>query len=247
MRMVLKWQALMVCAATCGLAASARADFEGRYLTLDTSHGFDAYYDTTLGVTWLADALYGGRMDWDTADNWVAGVRLGGYDDWRLPTFSDGSGAGSTGEFYHMWVVELGNNDDAQHPTMQFNPGPFHNVEYYMGSGAYHPNAAYWTSHSYSDFAMAWMTFNAFYIGQYKEGTAYGVWLCRSGDSGWAPPACSADFDGDGTVDFFDYDALVNCFEGLACPPGKSADFDGDGAIDFFDYDAFVVAFETGC
>ncbi|MEK6703970.1 MAG: hypothetical protein AABZ53_17060 [Planctomycetota bacterium] len=58
---------------------------------------------------------------------------------------------------------------------------------------------------------------------------------------------CAADFDGDGTVDFFDYDAFVNCFEGLFCPPGKTADFDGDGSSDFFDYDAFVVAFEAGC
>ncbi|MEK6702788.1 MAG: hypothetical protein AABZ53_11030 [Planctomycetota bacterium] len=58
---------------------------------------------------------------------------------------------------------------------------------------------------------------------------------------------CPADFDGDGTVDFFDYDAFVTCFEGNACPPGKSADFDGDGSADFFDYDAFVVAFETAC
>ncbi|MEK6703588.1 MAG: hypothetical protein AABZ53_15105 [Planctomycetota bacterium] len=32
--------------------------------------------------------------------------------------------------------------------------------------------------------------------------------------------ACPADFDSDGTLDFFDYDAFVNCFEGLACPPG---------------------------
>ncbi|MEK6702523.1 MAG: hypothetical protein AABZ53_09685, partial [Planctomycetota bacterium] len=60
-------------------------------------------------------------------------------------------------------------------------------------------------------------------------------------------PACAADFDADGSVDFFDYDAFVNCFEGLACPPGKTADFDGDAAVDFFDYDAFVIAFEAGC
>ncbi|MEK6701594.1 MAG: hypothetical protein AABZ53_04975, partial [Planctomycetota bacterium] len=59
--------------------------------------------------------------------------------------------------------------------------------------------------------------------------------------------ACPADFDGDGTPDFFDYDAFVVCFEGGACPEGKTADFDGDGSVDFFDYDAFVVAFEGGC
>ncbi len=58
---------------------------------------------------------------------------------------------------------------------------------------------------------------------------------------------CPADFNGDGAVDFFDYDDFVMCFEGGACPPGKSADFNNDTAVDFFDYDAFVVAFETGC
>ncbi len=58
---------------------------------------------------------------------------------------------------------------------------------------------------------------------------------------------CPADFDCDGTPDFFDYDAFVICFEGGTCPPGKTADFDADGTVDFFDYDAFVVAFEAGC
>ncbi len=60
-------------------------------------------------------------------------------------------------------------------------------------------------------------------------------------------PECPADFDGDGVVDFFDYDAFVRCFEGSGCPPGTTADFDHDGTVDFFDYDAFVVAFETPC
>ncbi len=69
-------------------------------------------------------------------------------------------------------------------------------------------------------------------------------WYIRIADD---TPGCPADFDGDGTVDFFDYDAFVACFEGGACPPGKTADFDGDGSVDFFDYDAFVVAFETPC
>ncbi|MEK6703846.1 MAG: hypothetical protein AABZ53_16425 [Planctomycetota bacterium] len=65
-----------------------------------------------------------------------------------------------------------------------------------------------------------------------------------------ARSSCPADFDGDGTPDFFDYDAFVICFEGGPCPPGpppRTADFDADGTVDFFDYDAFVVAFEAGC
>ncbi|MEK6703624.1 MAG: immunoglobulin domain-containing protein [Planctomycetota bacterium] len=54
---------------------------------------------------------------------------------------------------------------------------------------------------------------------------------------------CHADFDCDGTLDFFDYDAFVVAFE--AGDP--SSDFDGDGTTDFFDYDAYVIAFEAGC
>jgi hypothetical protein len=61
-------------------------------------------------------------------------------------------------------------------------------------------------------------------------------------------PTCTADFNGDGTLDFFDYDDFAGCFEGLACPPGSGgADYNDDGSIDFFDYDDFVGAFETGC
>lgn len=222
----------------------ARAEFQGRYLTADTSRGFDAYYDTALNVTWLADALYGGRKEWDYAMNWAETVRLGGYDDWRLPTFSNGSGNSTTGEFYQMWVVELGNNHDGQHPVWTFNPGPFHNVEYYISSGAYNPQAAYWTDGSNGDVAYAWMTFNAFWIGQFKEGTSYGVWLCRTGDSGWAPPPpCAPDFNADGFLDFTDFDAFVAAFEN----GDAASDFNADGFLDFTDFDGFVSAFENGC
>jgi hypothetical protein len=58
---------------------------------------------------------------------------------------------------------------------------------------------------------------------------------------------CPADFNGDGFLDFFDYDEYVTCYETGVCPPGKDADFNGDGFADFFDYDAYVGAFESGC
>ncbi len=64
--------------------------------------------------------------------------------------------------------------------------------------------------------------------------------------SGSCTPACPPDFNGDGFLDFFDYDDYVACFEGLGAP-GCNADFNGDGFVDFFDYDDFVLAFETGC
>jgi subtilisin family serine protease len=58
---------------------------------------------------------------------------------------------------------------------------------------------------------------------------------------------CAADFNGDGFVDFFDYDSYVSCFEGDGCPARQSADFNGDGFADFFDYDSYIAAFESGC
>ena len=60
-------------------------------------------------------------------------------------------------------------------------------------------------------------------------------------------PADPADFNGDGFVDFFDYDDYVQCYESNACQPGQSADFNADGFVDFFDYDAFVALYESGC
>jgi hypothetical protein len=58
---------------------------------------------------------------------------------------------------------------------------------------------------------------------------------------------CAPDFNDDGFLDFFDYDAFVTCFEGGTCPPNRTADINADGFVDFFDYDDFVAAFEAGC
>lgn len=60
-------------------------------------------------------------------------------------------------------------------------------------------------------------------------------------------PTAPADFNNDGFVDGFDYDAFVACFEGGFCPPGRNSDFTDDGFVDGFDYDAFVEAFESAC
>jgi len=54
---------------------------------------------------------------------------------------------------------------------------------------------------------------------------------------------CGADFNGDETVDFFDYLDFVAAFSSGAC----YADFNGDAVVDFFDYLDFVAAFSGGC
>jgi hypothetical protein len=54
---------------------------------------------------------------------------------------------------------------------------------------------------------------------------------------------CIADFNGDGSLDFFDYLDFVAAFS--AATP--DADFNADSVIDFFDYLDFVAAFSSGC
>ena len=54
---------------------------------------------------------------------------------------------------------------------------------------------------------------------------------------------CNADFNQDGSVDFFDYLDFVNAFSANTA----AADFNKDAAIDFFDYLDFVDAFSIGC
>lgn len=59
-------------------------DFDGNMSTVE------AYYDTVLGITWLADANYAGTvMTWATANSWSAGLNINGISGWRLPTMID--------------------------------------------------------------------------------------------------------------------------------------------------------------
>lgn len=56
--------------------------------------GAQAYYDTVLNITWLADANYAqtsgydadGLMTWADANTWAAGLTIAGVSGWSLPT-----------------------------------------------------------------------------------------------------------------------------------------------------------------
>lgn len=50
-----------------------------------------------------------------------------------------------------------------------------------------------------------------------------------------------ADFNQDGSIDFFDFDDFMAAFDVADC----AADATGDGFVDFFDLDAFLAAFES--
>jgi hypothetical protein len=58
---------------------------------------------------------------------------------------------------------------------------------------------------------------------------------------------CSADFNRDGFVDFFDYDSFIACYEAVECPEGLSADYNRDGYVDPFDIYAFDAVYLAGC
>jgi hypothetical protein len=96
-----------------GLSGPTQATLLGRDLN-GSIDSFEAYYDTDLNITWLADANYGagssyddiagssydgvgsisytttdGRMSWGNAMAWVANLSftdgVSVYDNWRLP------------------------------------------------------------------------------------------------------------------------------------------------------------------
>ena len=96
----------------------APRDLDGDAATIE------AWYDTDLGITWLADA---GAAAGSVADAkaWAASLQLGGVGGWRLPSISDtaspgcdfstnGSDCGynvdlATGEMAHLYYATLAN------------------------------------------------------------------------------------------------------------------------------------------
>ncbi|MCC6675576.1 MAG: hypothetical protein IT436_00405 [Phycisphaerales bacterium] len=56
-------------------------------------------------------------------------------------------------------------------------------------------------------------------------------------------PACPADLNGDGLVDFADYLVFLNLYESA----DPRADFTADGTIDFADYLEFLNRYDAGC
>lgn len=106
----------------------------------------DAYYDTALNITWLANANAGagsayddganttdGRMTYASAQSWVASLDVYGVGGWRLPTMIGASTTNS--EISHMYCVALGDfgpcNPLTSTPpgTWGFtNTGPFSNL-----------------------------------------------------------------------------------------------------------------------
>lgn len=95
----------------------------------------NAFYDTVLDVTWLANANMNGVMDWSTANSWASSLSVGSTDGWRLPNALNRDGSGpcaaancNNSEMGYLWYVELGNVADPA-PSFVANNGNFKNVQ----------------------------------------------------------------------------------------------------------------------
>ena len=80
------------------ISGAAHAVLQGRDLN-GSAGSFEAYYDTVLDITWLANANVNGRMTWAAANTWAANLSIVDavnnitYDNWRLPTVTPVNGA----------------------------------------------------------------------------------------------------------------------------------------------------------
>lgn len=118
---------------------------------INSDGSVDAYYDSALNITWLADArAYGSELTYDAAVNWVSQLDVYGVTDWRLPETFDHEGDGcnwsdsggtdcgynvlpSSSEMAHMFLVTLGNESVAHAASVVTltNTGPFQNLQTY--------------------------------------------------------------------------------------------------------------------
>lgn len=165
-----------------------------------------AYYDTELDITWLTDANYArtsgddsdGLMTWDDAMAWAEQLVVGGYDNWRLPSYrrsADTTLAPCIGydcadsEMAFMYYVNL-NGDGTSRTSKQADTSPFTNIvtQYWSSIAAdaeyssnYHFNdGLQFTHHNMDEFA-AWAVMDGD-IGQVPAPAA--LWLSLSGLSG---------------------------------------------------------------
>lgn len=173
---------------------------------------FEAYYDTSLDITWLADANYvktsgrhsNGRNIWFHQNNWANNLDVHGVKGWRLPTIIDTGNIGcdysdlggtdcgynvdtGTSEMAHLWFETLGNL--AYNDTSGNSNQPGWGL---TNTGPFEnlQDGVYWSGTEYAPNPVneAW-AFNAIYgyQGYTVKSATYYAWAVRSGDVGHVP------------------------------------------------------------
>lgn len=210
--------AMLLCAtvAVPNIASTASISGQGTWETTLQGRDLDgdlttaeAYYDTVLGITWLADANYAkstgynsyGDMPWNDAHLWTSNLDINDSTGWRLPAVNTGSYGDvcadknttycgwntdpSFSEFAHLFFTALGNtsyrdaNGEIPFGWGLTNTGPFSNIS----------DNVYWSSSypAYEDRAWGFDFYNGM---QTHHPTTWGVyvWPVHDGDIGLALP-----------------------------------------------------------
>ncbi len=175
-----------------GAAGLAQADtFVGVLPTTPGGTNYQAYYDSTTNLTWLANANMNGLMDWSTANTWASGLDINGVTGWTLPTTTpnssnlalDCSGFNCTGsQMGNLFYNGLGG-------TAGTSLASSHNSNYSLFSNV--QSGFYWSATEVAPFPLTTAWHFDFSNGtQSYDPKAYSLyaWAVHSGDVG-APPA----------------------------------------------------------
>ncbi|MEI7869240.1 MAG: DUF1566 domain-containing protein [Candidatus Methylumidiphilus sp.] len=172
MKALLKPLTPLVLLAGMGLVSTAEASLISRL-------GGLAVYDTDRNITWLANANANGQMTWATANSWAAGLNIGGYTGWRLPTADPTCGANyncTNSELGHLYYTEGGLTQGQNITSSAYLAQFFTNMQ----------NNSYWSG---TEFApnpnWAWFleTYNGYQNDDVKSTSLY-AWAVHSGDVG---------------------------------------------------------------
>jgi hypothetical protein len=186
---------------------------------------YEAYYDTVLDITWLADANYAmtssfdadGKMHWSQANNWITNLEIGGISGWRLPTAVDigndgcnfsynGTDCGynsdtSTGEMAHLFYSTLGNNAQRELDGTPVDPGLYGLLN--TGNFTNFMSDQYWTGTDYEALLGRRWDFN-FDLGNkdygYESAAFHYSLIVHSGDVAVVPIPAAAWLFGSGLM-----------------------------------------------
>lgn len=186
------------------VTTNVNAALVGRLAVTDGGTDYQAYYDTEAELTWLADGNSAGTtMNWADANNWAAGLSVGGINGWRLAdtlqpdsncSFQSGfdlsDGYNCTGsEMGNLFYNVLGNTAGSLS-----NTGPFNNIR----------SGGYWSATE-----LGFSTSSAFIFNMSNGGLFYGnksvddsinAWAVQSGDVSAVPVPAAVWLFGSGLI-----------------------------------------------
>lgn len=173
---------------------------QGRDLDGNSENGFEAFYDTSLDITWLNKQEVHYPLNWNYSQGWASNQIIFGISQWRLPrmlgtdfensycNYGNNTNCGfksnpSSSELAHLYFETLGISGWPDSGLGLTNTGPFADIL---------PHVYWMESSDFSNFAWRF-NFNDGYQDTYNKIQGASVWLVHNGDVSPIPePAVSA-------------------------------------------------------